>query len=329
MAIKKDITKTNESTKILELNSLLKIVSILFILSLTVLTVYYISGEKRGKMADQNLIVVSGHGEMNVKPDTTKFTISVTESGRDVKSSQEATTNKINAAIVILKQNGVLDKNIKTLNFNTYPKYSSKTSACATEPVVIKNKATSVSNTKGAATSTAVKSAAPVAATKVAGGKAGVTIAPVLSSVTNPSPCVERTSEIVGYETTQSIEVKITDISRNPDLAGVVVSAVGKVGVQTSEVTNFVDNLDKTKQIVRDQAIQKARVQAEDIARSLGVKLGKVTSFSENSNGGYPYPMMMSSKMAEMAETADSAVANLPVGENKITSDVNVTYSIR
>jgi len=320
MAINKDISKTNGKKKILELNSLLKIVSILLILSLTVLVVSSVGERKGGKAGgQQDAIVVTGHGEVSVKPDTTKFTISVTETGRDIKSSQDAATNKINAAIVILKQNGVLDKNIKTLNFNTYPKYSSRTSSCATElaPIV-----------KGKATSTVVKT--PVVKGVASSTKTvlGITsVASVNSSVGSAvPPCVDKTTEIIGYETNQSVEVKITDISKNPDLAGTLVTMVGNIGVNVGELTNFVDNMDKAKQTARDQAIQKAKIQAQTIAVALGIKLGKITSFSENSNGGYLYPMMMSSKMTE---SADSVAANLPVGENKITSDVNITYSIR
>jgi uncharacterized protein YggE len=138
--------------------------------------------------------------------------------------------------------------------------------------------------------------------------------------------CTEKTSEIVGYETNQSIEVKITDISKNPDLAGILIVTVGALGVQTSDVTNFVDNMELSKQDAREQAIQKAKIQAAEIAKSLGVRLGKITSFSENTNGGYPYPMMMSAKSVE---ATDSAPVNLPAGENKITSDVTITYSIK
>lgn len=315
MVIKKDIKKNNEFKKFLELNSLLKIVSILFILSITVLAVSSIY--QSGDTGEQNVIVVSGHGETDVKPDTTKFTISVSEFGKDIKSSQEAATNKINEAIVILKQSGVLDKNIKTLNFNTYPKYSSRTSACVTEVapdgvlkanVVPSVKTPVVKNTNKSATSSVAK--------------VGVVSSKSIASAS----CVDRTSEVMGYETNQSIEVKITDINKNPNLAGFLVTAVGVVGVQVGEVVNYIDNLEKTKQIVREQAIQKAKVQARDIALSLGIKLGKITSFSENSSGGYNYPGMM---RAKMTESADYASAALPVGENKVSSDVSITYSIK
>jgi uncharacterized protein YggE len=326
MTIKKDIKNTNESKKILELNSLLKFVSILFILSATILAISKISLDGEGdKGFNQNTITVSGHSEISVKPDTTKFTITVAESAKDIKSSQDAATNKINAAIVILKQNGVLDKNIKTLNFNTYPKYSSRTTSCVTAPTSpVKGKVITPVVKAAATNSDAKEVSAPVApaSAKVVASKVSVA---VVSAPSN-SPCVDRTSEIVGYETSQSIEVKITDISKNPDLAGALVAAVGKVGVTVGELTSFVDNVDKTKQSIRNQAIQKAKVQAQDIAESLGVRLGKITSFSENVGDGYPYPMMMSAKMVEVT---DSASVNLPVGEDKITSDVSITYSIK
>ena len=101
---------------------------------------------------------------------------------------------------------------------------------------------------------------------------------------------------------------------------------MGALGVQTSDVTNFVDNIELSKQYAREQAIQKAKIQADDIADSLGVRLGKITSFSENTNGGYPYPIMMSAKSADNTEVAP---VNLPTGETKITSDVTITYSIK
>ncbi len=320
MVIKKDIKNTNESKKILELNSLLKFVSILFILSVTILAISKISTEdKGGGNINQNTITVSGHSEISVKPDTTKFTISVTEFGKDIKSSQDATTNKINSAIVILKQNGVLDKNIKTLNFNTYPKYSSRTTSCSSaQATVVKGKvATLISS---------AKAPSAVSASKMIGAPTSVSTIQVAPSVSSVSACVDRTSEIVGYETNQSMEVKITEISKNPDLAGTLVNLVGNAGVTVNDLASFVDNMDKIKQSLQGQAIQKAKLQAVDIASALGVKLGKVTSFSENAGGGYPYPVMMSEKMVG---AADSLSANLPVGEDKITSDVSVTYSIK
>lgn len=314
MATKKDFKESNELKKFLELNSLLKIVSILFILSITVLSIVNIFERKEhGNKEQQNTITITGHGELNVRPDTTKFTISVIESGVDIKTSQNNATTKINEAIAILKENGIAEQNIKTLNFSTYPKYSSRTISCASTGVSVP--------VKGKGVSSPASVGAPTIAPAVVSGKTGVSTANI--KATN---CVDRISEIVGYETNQSIEVKIKDISKNPELAGILVTAVGKVGVETSGLTNYVDDMDNLKQLARELAIQKAKAQVKDLEIALGVKLGKITSFSENVGGGYPYSMMMSAKTVG---ASDSAVANLPVGENTVTSDVSITYSIR
>jgi uncharacterized protein YggE len=56
--------------------------------------------------------------------------------------------------------------------------------------------------------------------------------------------------------------------------------------------------------------------------------LGKITSFSENS-GGY-YPMYDAKVMMSGSASPESAPApTLPKGENKITSNVNITYEIK
>ena len=53
--------------------------------------------------------------------------------------------------------------------------------------------------------------------------------------------------------------------------------------------------------------------------------MGKITSFNEN--GNYPIPMYAGKAM--MDSVTVSAPAQLPVGENLITSDVTITYEIK
>jgi len=62
------------------------------------------------------------------------------------------------------------------------------------------------------------------------------------------------------------------------------------------------------------------------LAKDLGIRLGKMTSFNEG--GNYPVPMYTNAKMMDSAVGA-SAPAVLPVGENTISSDVTITYEIR
>ena len=75
------------------------------------------------------------------------------------------------------------------------------------------------------------------------------------------------------------------------------------------------------------EAIEKARAQADVLAKGLGVKIKEVVSFSEDSNPSYApeYGMGGDAMMAKSASVAPE----LPAGEEKITSRVYVTFEIR
>lgn len=130
-------------------------------------------------------------------------------------------------------------------------------------------------------------------------------------------------SVIVGYTASESITVKI----RNTDNAGKIIEGLGVLGVSNLNGPNFaIDKEDALKDSARKIAIDEAKTKAVKLAKDLGVRLGKITSFSEN--GNYPIPMYAKTMMAEGVSTS-SAPAELPKGENLITSDVTITYEIR
>ncbi len=126
---------------------------------------------------------------------------------------------------------------------------------------------------------------------------------------------------LAGYTVSQSVEVKIREIKN----AGAILSGVGEFGVTDVGGLNFsVDKYDEEQNKARTAAIKDARAQAEVLAKSLGVKLVRITSFSENGN----YPMYYAKEMSAMG--GDMMVApQVPTGENKITSNVSITYEIR
>lgn len=138
-------------------------------------------------------------------------------------------------------------------------------------------------------------------------------------------PCPTKDPKIVGYTATQSITVKI----RAVDTASDIRTGLAGVGVtDISGPTFSIDNEDSIKDKARASAIIDAREKAKVLADQLGVKLGKVVSFSENSGGGYP----MYAAKGMMLDSAVSSVAPAPIlpkGENKITSEVSITYEIR
>lgn len=142
-----------------------------------------------------------------------------------------------------------------------------------------------------------------------------------------------RTSEIypyggkqilAAYVVSQTVEVKIRDISK----AGEILAGVGEFGVSDVSGLNFtVDNEDAVSDQARDLAIKDAKAQAKILAKSLGVRLVKITSYSEG--GNYPVRYEMNKSMALGMATPDAAIPQVPMGENKITANVTITYEIK
>jgi len=131
---------------------------------------------------------------------------------------------------------------------------------------------------------------------------------------------------LTGYEVRQSNDIKVRDTAK----AGDLLTGVGTRGAtEVSGLSFTVENPDAVQADARGKAIADAKTKAEVLARSLGVTLVRVVSFSENA-GGYPQPIMygMEKSMVVGAGAAPST-PTISVGQNKITSNVSVTYEIR
>lgn len=130
---------------------------------------------------------------------------------------------------------------------------------------------------------------------------------------------------LVGYTASESITVKI----RNTDDAGSIMQGLGTTGVSDLSGPNFaIDKEDSLKAEARKKAIDDAKEKAKVLAKDLGVTLGKISSFTESGGG---YPMMYGKDVMMMSEgaTRAPAPAELPKGENTISSDVTIIYEIR
>ncbi len=140
----------------------------------------------------------------------------------------------------------------------------------------------------------------------------------------NNGYCPPQKQTISGYEVTQTVSVKVTDITK----AGDLLAGVGSRGVSdVSGLTFTVASQDALDAQARDKAIADAQSKAKELAGALGVSLIRVTGFSENSGGVVPMPMYAAESGG--AESAAAVAPQIPVGQNTITSDVSVTYEIR
>ncbi|MBK5215749.1 MAG: SIMPL domain-containing protein [Candidatus Pacebacteria bacterium] len=136
-------------------------------------------------------------------------------------------------------------------------------------------------------------------------------------------PCPTRDPKIIGYVATQSINIKIREV----DNASVVRTGLAEIGVTNINGPTFsIDDEEAFKNDARSKAITEARSKAEVLAKELGVTLGKVVSFSENNNNYYP---VYGKAMMSESVLLDAGAPTLPKGENKIISNVTITYEIR
>lgn len=131
-------------------------------------------------------------------------------------------------------------------------------------------------------------------------------------------------SRIRGYQVSQTITVKIRDTEK----VGAVLGALGDAGVSNLSGPSFeIDDMETLKAEARAKAIAAAKEKAKTLSKDLGVSLGGVSSFWEQTDPGYPMPYYgMGGEMA-MSAKADAA-PSIPVGENEIIIKVSVTYQI-
>jgi uncharacterized protein YggE len=139
-------------------------------------------------------------------------------------------------------------------------------------------------------------------------------------------PC-DRKQVQTGFSLTQSVRVKVHDL----DKAGELLQTVTSKGVQSvSSLTFTIADEEAVRADARKQAIDQARTKADTLASDLGVSLVRIVGFSENGN----YPIMYASDAMKAAPAAmgvaeSAPVPSIPAGQNRITSDVTITYEIR
>jgi uncharacterized protein len=143
-----------------------------------------------------------------------------------------------------------------------------------------------------------------------------------LSPNVNWIPLSER--EIVGYTVTQSAQVKVRDTGKT----GEILNEVGSMGVRNLSGISFtIDDESALLADARALAIEDAKEKAKDLARELGVSLGRVVGFYEN-NRGMPYYSYALEQRA-MGDAMEMSTPEIPMGENRIVVNVEITYRIR
>jgi len=136
--------------------------------------------------------------------------------------------------------------------------------------------------------------------------------------------CPPGNQVLKGYEVRQTTEVKVRDTSK----AGDLLAGIGGQGAtEISGLSFTVDDPTVVQEQAREKAIADAKAKADMLAQSLGVSLVRVVSFNEN-QGGTPVPIYSMAASGAGRSTAPAA-PDISTGQNKVTSDVSITYEIR
>ncbi len=218
-------------------------------------------------------IIISGKGEVSAVPDisTINFTMRSSRTDKDTKSLQDEISKSADSVFTKLKELGISEKDIKTVNYYVNPKYGYQDCYRA-------------------------------------------------SSI---KPC--DSNVVVGYEASESVQIKV----RNTDNVAKVLTILAESNITEVSGPNFeIDDTEKLKIEARDMAIADAKVKAKILAKSLDVKIKKIVAFYDEENN-MPSPMMYKAMSLESGMGGDATRdAVLAPGDQKITSNVSITFEI-
>lgn len=134
-------------------------------------------------------------------------------------------------------------------------------------------------------------------------------------------------AEIVGYTVTQSVGVKVRDFEKAGDiLSGVVQNGANNVsGLQFT-----IDDPSSVMAKAREQAIEKAKEKAEQIADAGGFSVGRLLGISE---GGYQpmYDSYLRNAKVSMAESigGGAPAPSIEAGSQDVVVNISLQYEIK
>ncbi|KKW24698.1 MAG: hypothetical protein UY70_C0005G0021 [Candidatus Kaiserbacteria bacterium GW2011_GWB1_52_6] len=126
-----------------------------------------------------------------------------------------------------------------------------------------------------------------------------------------------------GYQVSETLTVKVRDTNK----AGDLLSGVGSLGASQVSGLNFtIDDQKGLEAEARGKAIDDAHTKAGALAKQLGVSLVRVVGFQEGGGPIYYAKTMLADSGVGMGGASAPEIAT---GQNKITSNVSVTYEIQ
>ena len=246
---------------------------------------------KRDEGVMGNQVAFTGEGKVSVKPELAIVEFSIVTSGKTSKIAQDANAVRSKKVYDFLKKQGVDEKDIKTTYYNMNPQYSYPTPYPYPVPMM----------RDGGMETQVVPQVYPVP--------------------------IDSTSKITGYEVMQGYEVKVRDLEK----ASAIVDGLVTAGANQVQNVRFdFEDREKLMSQARDMAIKDAKDKADKLKSQLGIRLGKILNYYDNTDqygGPYPYAKMGFDERG--GGDGYGGVPVLPPGENEITVQVTITYQIK
>lgn len=133
-------------------------------------------------------------------------------------------------------------------------------------------------------------------------------------------------ADIVGYSVNQNVEVKIRDFAK----IGAVLGGLVENGANTvSQLVFAIDDPTAVEMEARKEAMEKAKIKAEEMAEAGDFKVGRLLGVDESNY--YPRPMMYKEALGMGGAAMDSAAAapSIQPGSQEVTVNVMLRYEIR
>ena len=136
----------------------------------------------------------------------------------------------------------------------------------------------------------------------------------------------DRGQRITGYQVTNTVTATLHDIA---GAGGLIDAAAGAVGdaVRVQSIGFSIDDDSALKAEARTQAVHLAQLQAEQMAKAAGVRLGAIRLISEVPAGG-PTPVYNQYDSVAKGATAGAAPAPIEPGQQELSLTVDVVWDL-
>ena len=268
-----------------------KAVFYIFLSALILAATVYISIQSinildSGDNNDENTITISAEGKVDAAPDVARVDFSVIAQGKTPKEVQRQVSEKMNKIADFIKEQGVDAKDIKTLNISVNPRYYYSYDY--------------------------PRIPCPL-------------MSEVYPSSSSPISCPPKSPVIIGYEASQTLDVKIRELDNAGDI---IDGAVENGATQVGGINFSIDDPDELKAQAREQAFRKARAKAEALAKIAGMKIKRVITFSESDGYFPPYYGTMDA-MGMGGGVEKGIETSVEPGSQEVTVTLSVTFEIK